>query len=82
MGIEVDADRTRRVLEERVVVVPGTQCVDRDPEAMRELFVELGLQHSERRGRDLVDLGQRGEQETFVEVGRRERQREMVAVAE
>ena len=37
---------------------------------------------AERRGGELVDLGERGEQPVLVEVGRGERQREVVAVAE
>ncbi len=80
--IEVDADAGRRILEERVVVVPGAQLVHPDAEANRELFVEPGLERTERCGSDLVDLRECDEQARLVELGRRERKREMVAIPE
>ncbi len=80
--VEVDADVAGRVLEEGIVVVPGAQPIDRDPETGRELPVELALERSERSRGELVDLGERREQAFFVEVGGRERQGEVVAVPE
>ena len=81
--VEVDADVERRFLEERIVVVPRSQRVDR---ARRSVATSCSSRpaFNARNGAAVicVDLVERGEQALLVEVGRGERQREVVAETE
>ena len=79
--VEVDGARGRRVLEERVVVVPRAQLVDGAAEARRRArSSSVALPLGERRRGGAVDVVEGGEQPVLVELAGGEREREVVAV--
>ena len=80
--VERDGTGRGRVLEERVVEVPGPELVLRAAEASRERRVELALPLGERLLGGAVDVGQGCEQPVFVELAGVQREREVVAVPE
>ena len=54
--VEVGVEDRRRLLEERIVVVPGHQVVDLDPQLLREPLVDLGLRLRERLAGQCVEV--------------------------
>ena len=80
--VEVDRTLDRGILEERVVEVPRREVVAVDAEPVREPVVEFGLPCGERRRGEPVDFVERGKEARLVERVGREREREVVAVAE
>ena len=54
--VEVGREDRRRLLEERVVIVPGTQLRDRDAALLGKLGVDLALELLERLARQPVEL--------------------------
>ena len=55
-GVEVGCENRRRLLEERVVIVPRAQLVDLDAALLGKLGVDLALELAERLARQLVQL--------------------------
>ena len=80
--VEVHRSGSRRLLEEGVVVVPGTERIDGAVEPLRETGIELGLPRGERRRGRPIDLVERGEEPRLVQLARLEREREVVARSE
>ena len=80
--IEIDGSVRRRLLEERVGVVPGPEVGRRAPETRRQTLVEDRLPARERLGGRAVGLGERVCQPALVELVGREGQRVPVPMAE
>ena len=81
--VEGDGALGRRVLEERVVECHGRELVDRDSRsASASAASSVALPLGERRRGGAVDVVERGEQAVLVELAGRQREREVVAVAE
>src|SRR5581483_8492939 len=80
--VEVDGPLNRRVLEERVVEMPGPQLAGRAAEAVRERAVDLLLPGLETGSGLPVDLVEHGEESGLVHLAGAEREREVVAVAD
>ena len=80
--VEVDGAVGRRLLEERIRVVPRAQLRHGATEPGGELLVERALPARERLGCDPVAVGQRVDQLLLVELVGRQRKREPVAVTE
>src|SRR4249920_2050555 len=80
--VEVDGAVRRRLLEERIGVVPGSELGHGAPEPLDEARVERSFPARERRGCGAVGRGERLDQLCLVELVRREREREPVAVPE
>ena len=80
--VEIDGPVRRRLLEERIRVVPRAQVSRRAAEPRGESLVERAFPAPERHGRDAIGLGERLRELALVELVRRQREREPVAVAE
>ena len=82
IGRQVDAALGGNLLEERVGVMPGSEVGLGAFEAAGKGCVEPGFPACERLGGCPVALVERGEQPLLVHLGRGDREREPVAVAE
>jgi hypothetical protein len=80
--VEVDGTVRRRLLEERVRVVPRPKLRDRAAETRGEAPVESGFPARERLRGDAVRLRERLDELLLIELVRGERQREPVAIPE
>ena len=80
--VEVDRAVGRRLLEERIGVVPRAQLGDRAAEPRCEPLVEPRLPAREGLGGRAIGLGERLDELPLVELVGREREREPVAVPE
>ena len=80
--VERDGTGGGRVLEERIIEMPGPEIVLRAPESRRQRRIELTLPLRERLLGRAVDVGQRREEPVFVELAGAQREREVIAIAE
>ena len=80
--VEVHGSLGRRLLEERIGVMPWPQLRYRAAESGRELLVDCPLPPRERLRRDAVGVGQRLDQLLLVELVDRQREGKPVAMPE
>ena len=80
--VEIDGPVRRRLLEERIRVVPRAQVSRRAAEPRSESLVERTFPAPERRGGDAIGLGERARELALVELVGRQGEGEPVAVAE
>jgi hypothetical protein len=80
--IEVDDRVGRRLLEERVGVVPRPELGDDAREPRRQSLVEVRLPPGKRLGRGAIAVGERLDELCLVHLVRRQRQGEPITVAE